>query len=152
MQQNEQHTTKKNGENVMANVKGTQITTGLRVNPKRKENSNAPALYTWMIKCDSDGNSKKGKDAFVEVNSGAFWVRLGDACPENKKSEGYELIETLLLAIEHKWLSIKGNLEAEAVYEALEAVGPPPSGSVDPFGSTPPQQEDPNELPFKECP
>ena len=94
-----------------------QIKVGIRVNPNR-EGPTHPAFFFWMRKLESED--------FVEKNSGALWMRVGNECPEDKKPEAKEFMQNLSRAIAKKWISINGNLEVQAIYEALEKEGPPP--------------------------
>lgn len=100
----------------MPDKENEQIKIGIRVNPKR-EGPTHPAFFFWMRKLESEN--------FVEKNSGALWMRVGAECPDDKKPDTKKIMQDLSWAIAHKWISINGNLEVQAIYEALEKEGPP---------------------------
>ena len=101
---------------------------GIRINPK-KESPKHPTFYFYMKKLNSDD--------FVDLNPGALWLDVGKECPEDKKTAAHDLMQKLTGAIGAKWLKITGNLEVEAVYEALGQAGPPASSTKEPEDDLP---------------
>lgn len=100
----------------MPEIENEQIKVGIRINPNR-EGPKHPSFFFWMRKLESDN--------FVEKNSGALWMRVGADCPDEKKSSAKDFMQKLSRCIALKWISISGNLEVQAIYEALEKEGPP---------------------------
>ncbi len=120
-------------------AEGEKIGFGFYPNKKRKDSSNMPTLLVWMKNLDG---------GFVEENPGALWLSVGDDCPEDKKAGARKFIDGLCIALDKKWLRCSGSLKTQVLMDILAELG---GGASDPFDTSPPA-EDPEELPFKECP
>jgi len=105
----------------MPDKKNEHIRIGLNLNKNRANSPKQPAFHLWMGIVDGDG--------FVEGNAGALWMNTGDKCPEDKKAAAEQFMVKLLQAMGLGWIKVTGNLEVQAVYQALGSQGPPESAA-----------------------
>ena len=111
--------------------------------PNRKAgSSNAPNLFLWMGRLS---------DGLVEIQPGAMWLSTSKDCPEKHKEALNGYIKKVLGAMDKEncdgkaWIKLNGNLEVQAIYDALGSNSPKPEEKA-PEPQTGPDDDD--GLPF----